>query len=85
MGSFSVFQVKLTTIRTCSPHTMEASYRPSLLLNVKQGSAEPGNTNFGSLWLDLTRNRTRVYRFSIADVLSTRLKLLITFTCAREI
>ena len=35
-----------------------------LMLNVKQGSCNPVNTNFYTLWFDSIGNRTRVYRSS---------------------
>ena len=46
---------------TCLPHTAEASHCP---FNCWTSSRKAMNTNFYSLWLDPTGNRTRVYRFS---------------------
>ena len=46
---------------TCLSHTVEASHCP---FNCWTSSREAVNTNFYSVWLDPTGNRTRVYRFS---------------------
>ena len=45
----------------CLPHTVEASHCP---FNCWTSSRKAVNTNFCSLWLDPTRNRTRVCHFS---------------------
>ena len=56
----SVFESRCH-LPTCLPHTAEASHCPFDCLT---SSRKAVNTNFYSLWLNPTGNRTRIYRFS---------------------